>query len=301
MTMTKPLVVAPIVLTEAAAHVRISYASGSTSDITLAANSYYNCMTDVLSESDTDLLWKLVEALNAWLDDVQITGDWTITTPGTGLGYRVALEYDPSGTARTYGGTTIQRLTFLTTELTSVDLGFNKVVGSPDQTALFSSGGGVYTLTGSYQRSHVWNPDDYLLEWPAFPLAELALDVSPFNGDAYIDDYGEYSLRQLLLEFVAGARIYQFAADDSVLIAGVSGASVGDPNLALESLWRIARQETVAGVPPTLRVYPDRDSPGTYWECVWADSEQLRDLRGVAELQSRAPLRYRVRLQLLEV
>lgn len=297
---TRPLLALPIEIS-GGPHLQIDYddpAPGSFS-ITIPTGTY------VLDDGDDseDLLKAIETKLNAWLVANNRDGTWTVQAPATGLAWRVEILWDtePSRDGNGLGPST---LTLLTSGLTTVDLGLAQTVGSPDEVLVESppTPGDPYAFRGLYQRRWIWYPNDLLLRNERYRRAEVVSSVSPFGGTPTVDEYGEVVERLIAVEFVRGARVYAFAADDPELRQGVEHAQTADPNLPLERLWRDYRAGVSNGTPPLLRVYPDATDATDYVEVYWADQEQLRDLRNVTgDEQTPSPLRYRVRLRFLEV
>ena len=279
MTLSKPIFLAPIVIPTTGVYLRIN---GST-DVTLAAGSYYWQRSEAAGGSLNDLL---ADALN-----LATTGTWHVEVETFAGGRNVVITQDSGSPAAT-------SLVFTDPAVIGpYVLGYST---NPAATTITVTAG---VATSPYQPQGFWEPDEYILDDTITPIATTVVARS-ISGAAIIDDYGEWSQRELRLEAVDGARVWQWAADDSAF-AAAAGVIAGDPHAALESFWRYCRTGPAAdGVPLQLRYYR-----ATAWDAgsapvatlEWSDPEQLRDLRTAVEQVSPGPLLYRVRLRTREV
>lgn len=298
-SITKPLFLIPRTLSNGTPHFRLYY-DATFQAFTLDSGTYVVDDNGVTG----DLLDAIETKLNAWIGGTSFDGTFTVDTPlasASTPAWLVRVRYDNSTPTRGGGPIVPLYLRFLTTTLTSTDLGFTAAPGSPDNTGNFIDASPNYILTGPYQRRWLWYPDEYVVRDEAYTVAEEVVDRSPFDGSVVVDDYGQARTRTVTMEFVPGCRVFQFAVNSEMLRLGVPGLALGDPNVALERLWSDCRTYLAQGVPPTLRYVPDVAFPLDYVEVQWVDAEQRRDLRSAAEEMSDAPYRCRVRLILREV
>lgn len=280
MTLTQPVFLAPIVIPTTGVYLQIN---GSV-DVTLAAGTYYWARSEATSGSFNELL---ADAL-----DLATTGTWTV-------GIDTAANRRVISIKQTSGSPTATSLVF-----TDLDVLSPYLLGFTTNPATASATVTAGTADGSYQPAWIWEPRDYVLDDTTTPQATTVVSRS-ISGAAVIDDYGEWAEREIRLEVVSGARVWQWAADDAAF-AAAAGLATAEPHAALESLWRRCRtQPASTGTPLQLRYYRNAatwDAAGAVTATLeWTDPEQMTDLRTAIEQVSPSPLLYRVRLRAREV
>lgn len=276
MTLTNPIFLLPIVIPTTHDGAGEAVKLNTTTDVTLPAGTYYWSPTGA-SGSFQDML---VTALNA-----AMAGTWTVTLSTTT--WHLSISYT--------GASTPTNLTFVDLDVLAPWM-FGSTSNKATATITFTA----KAWAGTMQPRWLWRPDEYVIDDQIRPRATTVVAMSPFDGSATIDNYGEWAERTLRMEAVPGARVYQWAIDDSVF-AAAAGETQGDPNLALESFWRDCR--TFGSTPPSIRYLPAGESAWATWGYAvvqWVDAGQLSDLATVAADLTTEPLRYTVTMRLLD-
>lgn len=158
-----------------------------------------------------------------------------------------------------------------------------------------------YEQKGLFRARYCWTPDEFLEEDDVTPVAEAVGAITP-DGDAVVDGLGERGVMNHVMRFVPAALVKQSYTDQAGYAAYVGDSEHGadlnmaDPNAALQKFWTFAR--VLAGpVPPVIRYAADRDTPDSFKNCIWPEVEFLKDFDGVAVIDQRQPLSYRVKIR----
>lgn len=281
MSLTQPIFTAPIVIPATANY--IEWSGGEL--VALPAGTYYWARTAAVAGSFNAILKAALEAQGGG------GASWDVEVDSA-AGHRAV-------TFRWNSGTLPTDFTFLNLDVLSPYLlGFDL-----DATEDEIDFGGGEEVTGSYQPAWLWEPREYTLDDTTTPVATTVVARS-ISGAAIIDDYGEWSRRDLYLAAVDGARVWQWCADDAGL-ATAGGTVVSSPHVALESLWRRCRTQPTTGAPLQLRYYRDSatfDAGGAHTALLeWSDPEQMRALEAAITQACPGPLLYAVRLRTREV
>lgn len=279
MSLTQPIFLLPITIPATGVYLRVN---GST-DVTLAAGSYYWAQSEAQAGSLNALL---ADAL-----DLATTGSWSVGIDTTANRRVISIKQNS-------GSPTATSLVFADLNTLSPYL-----LGLDDDPAEDTATVTAGTAAGAYQPAWIWEPVEFVRDDTTVPRATTVV-ARGIGGAAVIDDYGEFAEREIRLEVVQGARVWQWAADDAGF-AAAAGLATGEPHAALESFWRRCRtQPALDGAPLRLRYYRSSAT----WEAAgavtatleWSDPDQLTDLRSAVEQVAPEPLLYRARLRTVE-
>lgn len=302
---TQPLYSAPIVL-DGTETITVTMGGGSTSsnfsvgpagDATLTASTYYNhILTDTggLSSFAYHIAYTLSEAdfaVNAAVGDPAVTPNWTVTTAGSGLSFR--LVFTRAGLT----GDNIASIAFGAGLGGTTHFGSSEGNTVTDGSGEMSSAADDTTITFDYQRGYVWLPREILTYDTQIPVATRAIAITNYGG-AVVDGYGSYSKREHRIEYVHGALVYQDKSTDTQSLgfaANVTGLTAGDSNAPLETFWAILGAN--AGAAPVVKYLPDSGTLTNPQDMVFADKDWLESMDSVAEVMTSSPLLYRVTMR----
>ena len=242
MSLTIPLFSWPYTLSANTQMFRVQYTDLSTQNVTLNTGTYF------LDGSSTNGL--LAHLKTRFDTNATSGGTWTFAFDSNWK-----LTITKTGGAKTVSGITALQPSILSWE----DLGYNSAT-----TNVINNAG---LAAASWRPSRTWSPDTYL-------------DAARVNVDpVVITQRSRYSGRVLAQkrsqsggirdytytsEFVSGALLWGFAADDSALAGGVSWMSAGDPNASLDRFWERYWQGVSGNLLPRARVAHDRTAPNNY-------------------------------------
>ena len=269
--------------------ITVTMSGGSTSSTFTAtfadsATDWYNY---AIASAVTDFP-KYVEAtLNARETAVGNTATWVVSTPATGISFR--LQFTRTGDT----DDEILSIAFSSSN-------FSRLFGIDGPTITVGSrlvdlGSDDWQFNGGWQRDFMWTPRDILTRWTHKPKALVSSAVTP-AGLAEVHGYGKHITQEYVIEFVPGALVYFDKTSDADFIDMVSGLANGDENAPLERFWGLCRSSS-GGTPPIVRYVPDSTSLGTYTALQISDKEWLSSMDAVAAEVSPAPLFYKVTIK----
>ena len=292
MAFTNPMLTLPIVLTGAAAQLRLLYADATAVNITVDAGTYYFDDSDTSVAGSYDLCRKISEEMTAAVSGVG--GEtWTVANVATGLKGRLTFSF--TGSSKTP-----YSIQSVDAELSSVMLGIH-----PTNETFAIGFSGTSSATTTYQRAGIWLPRDIELA-PGGDTDDRHVCVLAHtpSGAGVVDHYGGYTLRHLMIgPAIPGAIIKTEYAADSGHVAQVSGLTISDPNVSLQAFLARLRLVADGASIPTLRYAVDDTAPATYKEIRLLDPELYNSTvawtGGTAT--SQAPLLYGVNFEAADV
>lgn len=279
--LAKPLYLMPIVIATTGDHLTVVDGGGNTA-VSLAAGTYY-----------WDIDQTVAGSFNAVLSAALVSaygGAWEVS-------------FDPSSWLLTIaytGASTPTSITFADADvLSAYDLGDSTTVGDLSLTLTAKS------WTATYTARWMWRPDEYLLDDEPDPRQTVVI-AETISGAAVCDYHARRTYRMMRMEATPGARVYdQYAAQSDY--ATEAGTVASDPWVTLESFWRDAAELPANASPLAIRLIEDEDDwldgasvAPPYVSLTWQDAEQLGSMRSFVELLTGQPLRFVVRLKMLE-
>lgn len=276
MSLTKPAFCWYHTLT-AVTHIVVRYADATTQNVSLAAGTYPASPSVTVS----DLLGALEVHLNA---DATNGGTWDVSFSTTT--YKITIT--ASG-----GAKVPNRLTFGTSELTPYDLGFN-----PDSGTTIVDADGAGTFTADWPMRRFWAPDDWVTV-DAFEIDEVSVQRrSRYSGRVVAEkrsQSGGVVTYRYEMPFVAGPRVFGYAADHPDLYAGDSNVLQNDPNVSLDRFRERYFGGIASNALPRARAIPDVATPGTYDDVtLFVGQPAMADVSDQRQPVSTGPLLYSV-------
>lgn len=261
--------------------VTITFTDTSTQACTVATATRYNDRTGVVG---TDALTYVAAAMDT--DDGG--GDWAASeVSGDYLGKSILTRSNISD------GKTVSKIAF-SAGLTGRMFGYSS--NAPTATATAN------VVTGTWIRQYLWIPQPASLILMANNEktdVETVVATSSPDGTTTRDSFGSVDKRTIEILTVPGACVWRDRTDDADY-AAVIGATTGDQNAALSefrALW-------AAGLPASTycRFFPDVNTLATFHKLEPGEGARwMGDLNEALEMESKAPLRYSVRLDAFEV
>lgn len=280
--MAVPLYALPRTLT-GVNHFRITYADASTALGVIAPGTYY--LTGSVDAYD------LIEAFLTALGAAETKGnDWVVANATSGLPFRT--EISASG-----GTSTPTKITFLTDELTSRDLGLAASPGSPDDVTLTAG-----AKTGTYQRRWIWTPGEELAVDAPDPQHWVPGARSRTSANAVLHHLGTVTDRLHRATYLHAARFFELYRADSNYAAQVAGLSTSDPNFTLERFLADYLGLISDGTAPSVAYYADSEAWAVGKELLaWTDPDHLSSVRQMLRDGNAGPLLFHVELRFREV
>jgi hypothetical protein len=220
--------------------------------------------------------------------DAGNTATWAVSTPGSGLTFRLALtRAGDTGDAVSSVVCGIGTTHFGWSDTTLLAAGSELAVSAPNA-----------VITGAYQRGFVWLPRVQLTRVEAWGVSTVATSRTNDGSTSVVDGYGDYRVIQHTIDFVRPAMVYQFAATDVQSLGyGDCFASLtaGDENVPFETFWRHLAGNT--GAAPVVRYYQDSGTLSSPESITFADGDWLSSTQNAVEELAESPAVYRVRMR----
>lgn len=280
MSLAKPLLLAPVIISSTYAGAGALLKLNTSTNVTIPAGTYYWSVDDDTESTSFNKVLK--DALNA-----AMAGTWA-----------VALDHPSFKLSISYAGAS----TPTTLDFQALSVLAPWMFGSTSNKATASLSFTAKAWAATYQPRWFWQPAQFVLDDRIKPIVTTAVPRSRFDGSAVVIPLGSFAERTIRIEGVAGARVWQWAADDAIYSAA-AGVTQGDL-ATLEAFWQDCRSPT-NGTPADLH-YMAAGDDATGWDTggynvfQWVDPIQLNDFGAFVSDFSSEPFRSTVELRFVD-